>query len=59
MLADALGRPMRFFVTAGQAGDITQAPAVPEGQTGEAILAIEPITAMPYEPSSPSWTLTR
>jgi transposase len=39
MLADALGRPLRFIVTAGQAGDITQAPALLEGQTGEAVLA--------------------
>jgi transposase len=39
MLADALGRPLRFFVTAGQVGDVTQAPALLEGQTGNAVLA--------------------
>lgn len=39
MLADALGRPLRFIVTAGQVGDITQAPALLEGQTGNALLA--------------------
>jgi transposase len=39
MLADALGRPLRFIVTPGQAGDITQAPALLEGQTGGAVLA--------------------
>lgn len=39
MLADALGRPLRFIVTAGQAGDITQAPALLDGQTGAAVLA--------------------
>ena len=39
MLADALGRPLRFIITAGQAGDITQAPALLEGQAGDALLA--------------------
>jgi transposase len=39
MLADALGRPLRFIVTAGQVGDITQAPALLDGQTGDAVLA--------------------
>ena len=39
MLADALGRPLRFIVTAGQAGDVTQAPVLLEGQTGDAVLA--------------------
>ncbi|WP_253356425.1 IS5 family transposase [Nitrobacter winogradskyi] len=39
MLADALGRPLRFIITAGQAGDVTQAPALLRGQTGEAVLA--------------------
>ena len=38
MLADALGRPLRFIITAGQAGDITQAPALLDGQSGEAVL---------------------
>ena len=39
MLADALGRPLRFIVTAGQVGDITQAPALLEAQAGDAVLA--------------------
>ena len=39
MLADALGRPLRFIVTSGQVGDITQAPALLEGQGGDAVLA--------------------
>jgi transposase len=39
MLADTLGRPLRLIVTAGQAGDATQAPALLEGQTGNAVLA--------------------
>lgn len=39
MLADALGRPLRFIVTAGQVGDVTQAHALLEGQTGDAVLA--------------------
>jgi transposase len=39
MLADALGRPLRFIVTSGQVGDITQAPALLEGQIGNAVLA--------------------
>ncbi len=39
MLADALGRPLKFIVTAGQVGDVTQAPALLEGQTGDAVLA--------------------
>lgn len=39
MLADALGRPLRFIITPGQAGDITQAPALLNGQTCAAVLA--------------------
>lgn len=39
MLADALGRPLRFIVTAGQASDITQASALLQGQAGRAVLA--------------------
>jgi transposase len=39
MLADALGRPLRVIVTAGQVGDITQAPMLLEGQDGDAVLA--------------------
>lgn len=39
MLADALGRPLRFIITAGQVGDITTAPALVEGQACGAVLA--------------------
>jgi transposase len=39
MLADGLGRPLRFIVTAGQVGDVTQAPALLDGQAGNAVLA--------------------
>jgi len=39
MLVDTLGRPLRFIVTAGQVGDITQAPALLQGQSGNAVLA--------------------
>ena len=39
MLVDALGRPIRFIVTAGQVGDVTQAAALLEGQSGAAVLA--------------------
>jgi transposase len=39
VLADALGRPLRLIVTAGQVGDITQAPALLHGQDGDAVLA--------------------
>ena len=39
MLADALGRPLRLIVTAGQVGDITQVPALLDGQNGDAVLA--------------------
>ena len=39
MLADTLGRPMRFIITAGQTGDITAAPALLDGLKAEAVLA--------------------
>jgi transposase len=39
MLADSLGRPLRISITAGQAADITAAPALLEGQTAKAVLA--------------------
>jgi transposase len=39
MLADTLGRPLRFIVTPGQTGDITQAFALLENQAGGAVLA--------------------
>ena len=38
-MVDALGRPIRFIVTAGQVGDVTQATALLEGQSGAAVLA--------------------
>lgn len=39
MAADSLGRPLRFILTAGQSGDILQAPALLEGFQAGAILA--------------------
>jgi transposase len=39
MLADALGRPLRFRITAGQAHDITAARPLLEGQSADAVLA--------------------
>lgn len=39
MLADVFGRPLRVIVTAGQISDVTQAPALLEGQEGSAVLA--------------------
>lgn len=37
MLAGTLGRLRRFIVNVGQVGDITQAPALLEGQSGSAL----------------------
>jgi transposase len=39
MLADTLGRPIRFILTAGQTGDITTAPALLDGLCADAVLA--------------------
>ncbi|ATJ92416.1 IS5 family transposase [Acetobacter tropicalis] len=39
MLADALGRPLRFIITGGQVHDATQASALLEGQTAGAVIA--------------------
>ena len=39
MLADALGQLLRLVATARQVGDITQTPALLDGQTGDAVLA--------------------
>ena len=39
MLADTLGRPLRFIITAGQVGDITTAPALLDGLSAAAVLA--------------------
>ncbi len=39
MLADALGRPLRFILTPGQTGDITQATALLEGRRADHVIA--------------------
>jgi transposase len=39
MIADTFGRPLRFILTAGQAGDILTAPALLEGFKAKAVLA--------------------
>jgi transposase len=39
MLADALGRPLRFILTGGQAHDLVAAPALLEGMEGSAVIA--------------------
>lgn len=39
MLADALGRPLRFIITPGQAGDLLAAPRLLEGQPKATVLA--------------------
>jgi transposase len=39
MLADALGRPVRFILTGGQVHDIVAAPALLEGIEGGAVIA--------------------
>jgi len=39
MIADGLGRPLRFILTAGQVGDLLAAPASPDGFRAEAVLA--------------------
>lgn len=39
MLADTLGRPLRFIITAGQGGDVTTAPALLDGLSAETVLA--------------------
>jgi transposase len=39
MLADGLGRPLRFILTPGQTGDITQAPALLEGRRAAHVIA--------------------
>ena len=39
MLADTLGRPVRFCITPGQAADIVAAPDLLEGQQADAVLA--------------------
>ena len=39
MLADALGRPLRFILTGGQVHDLIAAPALLEGVLGGALIA--------------------
>jgi transposase len=39
MLADALGRPLRFLLTGGQVNDIIAAPALLEGVKGSGVIA--------------------
>jgi transposase len=39
MLADALGRPLRFLLTGGQTHDVVPAPAMIEGVDGGALIA--------------------
>jgi len=39
MLADALGRPLRFILTGGQVNDIVAAPALIEGVDGGGVIA--------------------
>lgn len=39
MLADALGRPLRFILTGGQSHDVTAAPALLEGHIAKHVLA--------------------
>ena len=39
MLTDAIGRPLRFYLSPGQAGDVLHAPALLDGQTAQYVLA--------------------
>jgi transposase len=39
MLADSLGRPLRFILTPGQTGDVLSAAALIEGFSAQAVLA--------------------
>jgi transposase len=39
MLADALGRPLRFVLTGGQVHDVVPAPTLLEGVQGGAVIA--------------------
>ena len=39
MLADPLGRPLRFIITPGQTGDVTQTPDLLHGQEAVVVLA--------------------
>jgi transposase len=39
MLADGLGRPLRFILTPGHTGDVTQAPALLQGCRADHVIA--------------------
>ena len=39
MLADSLGRPLRFILTGGHTHDIVAAPALLDGMDGDAVIA--------------------
>ena len=39
MLADALGRPLRFILTGGQVHDVVTAPALLDGVKGNGVIA--------------------
>ena len=66
MLADGLGRPLRFILTPGQTGDVTQAPALLQGCRADHVIAdaaydsralravIAGLGAKPVIPSNPT-----
>lgn len=54
MLADTLGRPLRFRITSGQASDITAAPDLLEGQRADAVLADKAYDSNGYVNASPT-----
>lgn len=66
MLADQLGRPLRFILTPGQAGDVTHAPALLQGCRADYVIAdtaydsqalrqiIVDLGAQPVIPSNPT-----
>ena len=66
MLADGQGRPLRFILTPGQAGDVTQAPALLHGCQADYVIAdtaydsralrdvIVDLGAQPVIPSNPT-----
>ena len=66
MLADQVGRPLRFILTPGQAGDVTHAPALLQGRRADYVIAdtaydsqalrqiIVELGAQPVIPSNPT-----
>ena len=66
MLADQVGRPLRFILTPGQAGDVTHAPALLQGHRADYVIAdtaydsqalrqiIVELGAQPVIPSNPT-----